>query len=56
MAWQKGKKREPKVESKKPVYHLEEGEKVKLAKGDSPHYDKTEAAPGIMVGKSPKYV
>ena len=50
-------KKEEKVEEKKQAkrYHLEAGEKIKLAKGDTPVHDRTEAPPGIMVGKAPKF-
>lgn len=51
MAEKKQVKSEPKPKS----FHLEPGQKVKEAKGDSPHYDKTEAAPGIFVGRGPKF-
>ena len=47
-------KHEARVESKR--LHLESGEKIKQVKGDSPAYDKTEAPPGIMVGKVKKFV
>lgn len=47
---------ETKVESKTNKLILGEGEKIKQAKGDTPHYDRTEAPPGIMVGKGPKFI
>lgn len=47
----------PEPQKKEARLHLLPGEKVKLAKGDeSPHYDRTEAVPGVQVGKSPKFV
>ena len=52
-----GKTVEERVEQKeaRKRYHLEAGETVKLTTKDTPHYDRTEAPPGIMVGKKPKF-
>ena len=52
-----GKTVEERVEQKeqRKRYHLEAGEKIQLAKQETPHYDRTEAPPGIMVGKKAKY-
>lgn len=53
----KEEKKEVKAEVKEDRHYLKQGEKVRLAKGsESPHYDRTEAVPGIQVGKSPKFV
>lgn len=46
------------VKPAKKSHHLKPGEKVaEVKKGvtESPHYDKTEAVPGLQVGKKAKY-
>ena len=52
----KGKMKEEKDEVKEDKkWFLKAGEKIKQVKGDSAAHDKTEAPPGIMVGKGPKF-
>lgn len=47
--------KETKKEEKSVKLNLEPGEKIKVAKGDSPHHDRTETAPGINEGKKGKF-
>lgn len=52
----KEEKEEKKESKESKRLYLKSGETIKLVKGETPHYDRTEAPPGIMVGKVKKFV